>query len=235
MSRILADEVIAERRTLDGVIHDALRVRIISLTYPPGHMLFENDIAAEFGVSRTPVRQAFLRLAIDDLLQILPQRGARVSYLSKVKVRDAQAVRESLEVTAFADAARRWNEADPGCRATLRELEDILEAQSAAVAAGDYVAFTRLDEAYHGAILRFSGNMTLLGLVGEMRAHLNRVRYLELQEAHHDAAALAHHHDILAAIRRNDVEATCRLLTAHLKMLEDVRETIFEKQRAMFV
>jgi DNA-binding GntR family transcriptional regulator len=235
MNRILADEVIAERRTLDGVIYGELRDRIVSLQYPPGRMIYENDIAAEFGVSRTPVRQAFLRLAIDDLLQILPQRGARVSYLSRVKVIEAQAVRESLEATAFADAARRWEEDAPLCRALLTELNAILADQDRAVATRDYATFTRLDEAFHQAIIRFAGNLTLLRIVGEMRLVLNRLRYVELQEARHDAEAVGHHRAILAALRRGDAAETTARLIDHLKMLESFRETLFEKRRDMFV
>ncbi|TBW39561.1 GntR family transcriptional regulator [Siculibacillus lacustris] len=230
-----AEELIAGRQTLDGVIYDELRTRIISLDYLPGKMIFENEIAAEFDVSRTPVRRAFFRLAIDDLLQVLPQRGARVSFLSAAKVREAQAVRESLEATAFADVARRWDEADPACRALLAEVEAILADQAAAVDAQDYLAFMRHDEAFHGAFLRFAGNRTLIAVIGEMRAHLNRVRFVELQEAHHDAAALVWHRDILEALRRNDVAATTDRLIAHLKMLEAFRETIFAKRRDMFL
>lgn len=235
MARITPEDVVSERRTLDGVIHAELRDRIVSLAYPPGQMIFENEIAAEFGVSRTPVRQAFLRLAIDDLLQILPQRGARVSYLSRVKVREAQAVRESLEATAFAEVARRWDEDDPACRALLADLTAILADQDAAVAAEDYIAFTRHDEAYHSAILRFAGNQTLLAIVGEMRLVLNRVRYVELAEVHHDAAAVGHHRDILAAIRRNDVAGTTGRLITHLKLLEAFRETLFDTRADIFV
>lgn len=235
MSRELAEELVAERRTLDGVIHDELHTRIVSLEYLPGRMIFENEIAAEFGVSRTPVRQAFFRLAIDGLLQVLPQRGARVSFLSRVKVREAQAVRESLEATAFAAVAARWREDDPACVAVLAEAEALLEEQVRAVEAGDYVTFTRLDEAFHGVFLRFAGNMTLVAVIGEMRAHLNRVRYVELQEAHHDSAAVTFHREILAAVRRNDVDGTIERLIAHLKMLEAFRETIFAKRTDMFV
>jgi DNA-binding GntR family transcriptional regulator len=235
MAQVRAEDLVAGRRTLESVIYGELRTRIVSLEYLPGRMIYENEIAADFAVSRTPVRQAFFRLALEDLLQVLPQRGARVSYLSKVKVREAQAVRESLEATAFAAVARRWNEADPACRALLAEVEAIIAGQVGAVEAQDYIAFTGLDEDYHGAFLRVAGNRTLHGIVDEMRAHLNRVRWVELQEAHHDAAAVVHHREILDAVRRNDVAGTTERLIAHLKMLEDLRERLFAERTDMFV
>lgn len=235
MVRSRAEELVAERRTLESVIHEELHTRIVTLQYLPGRMIFENEIATEFGVSRTPVRQAFFRLAMDDLLQVLPQRGARVSFLSQEKVREAQMVRESLEATAFAVAARKWDENDPACRAARVEIEGIIAAQEKAVGARDYTAFTRLDEAYHGAVMRYAGNMTLYGIVGEIRAHLNRIRYIELQEAHHDAEAIVFHKEIFEAVRRNDVERTTERLLAHLKVLEAFREEIFAKRKDMFV
>lgn len=230
-----AEALVAERRTLESVIYDELHGRIVSLEYLPGRMIFENEIATEFGVSRTPVRQAFFRLAMDDLLQVLPQRGARVSFLSRDKVREAQAVRESLEATAFAAAAAKWDETDPACRAARVEIEGIIAEQEKAVAAADYSAFTRLDEAYHGAVMRFAGNMTLYGIVCEIRAHLNRVRFVELQEAHHDAEAIVFHKQIFDAVRANDVERTTERLLAHLKVLEAFREEIFAKRKDMFM
>lgn len=229
-----AEDLVADRKTLDGVIYDELRRRIVSLAYRPGTMLSENAVAAEFDVSRTPVRQAFFRLAQEELLQILPQRGARVSNLSVAKVKQAQFVRESLELSAFAEVARGWDPASPACRTASRKIEHCIDEQSAAVARQDYLHFARLDEDYHNAIIGLSGNTTLLGIVNEMRAHLNRLRYLELQEAHHEAEAIIHHRDIFQAIQRNDIGATQDLLRRHLKMLEEFRETLFERHGDIF-
>ena len=239
MGRGKAEALVAERGassgTLGGVIFDQLQARIVSLEYPPGQMIYENEIAAEFGVSRTPVRQAFFRLAMADLLEVLPQRGARVSFLSKDKVREAQEVREVLEVHAATAAARKWAEDEPESRAFDAEVEQLIAAQVVAVAAEDYAAFTRLDEDFHRAIMRFAGNMTLHDAVAGIRAHLNRIRYIELQVAHHDAAATEHHRRIVAAIRANDTQGAASEMTAHLKMLEEFREEIFSKREDMFV
>jgi DNA-binding GntR family transcriptional regulator len=229
-----AEDILAARPTLDGVIYDELRRRIISLTYLPGMLIFENAVAAEFEVSRTPVRQAFFRLEKEDLLQILPQRGARVSKLSVAKVKQAQFVRESLEISAFDEVARLWDERNPDHRRAAASLLACIDAQRAAVAERDYVRFARLDEDYHNTVIGLSGNTTLLGIVNDMRAHLNRLRYLELQEAHHEDEAIVHHKEILTAIRRNDRSVTVERLRVHLKMLEEFRGTLFDKYRDVF-
>ncbi|MDR3435892.1 GntR family transcriptional regulator [Telmatospirillum sp.] len=230
-----AELIVAERKTLEGVIYDELRKRIISLAYKPGEMIFENVVAAEFEVSRTPVRQAFQRLSNDGLIQVLPQRGARVSLLSIAKINETQFVRESLEISAFAQIAKIWDDSQDLYRKADTEITAIIEKQKASVAAQDYLWFTQLDEEYHTAIIRMTGNRTLLSIVNEMRAHLNRIRYLELQDAHHEERAIGHHEEILAAIRMNDVAGTVEKLTAHLKILEAFRPRIFENHRDMFV
>ena len=230
-----AEELVGERRTLESVIYDELQPRIVSLEYPPGLMIFENEVAAEFGVSRTPVRQAFFRLAQEDLLEVLPQRGARVSFISKEKVRESQVVRESLEVTSMILAVRKWDENDPACRAAAVEIEQIIADQVKAVAARDDVAFARLDEDYHRAFMRFAGNMTLFNVVCEIRAHLNRLRYAELQVARLDEEAIVYHREILDAVRAKDETRAVECLRSHLKVLEEFREEIFAKCKDMFI
>ena len=235
MSRNLAAEIAGERRTLDGTIYDELHNRIVKLKYLPGKMIFENEVATEFGVSRTPVRQAFFRLARDELLQILPQRGARVSYLSIDKVRESQAVREYLETAAFSIAARTWDESKPECEAACADIEATLQKQAIAVASGSYDDFTMLDEDFHRAFMRYAGNMTLYGIVCDVRSHINRVRYVELQEGNLDREAVEHHRQIFAAVRKNNVEQTVNRLVAHLNQLEQFREELFVKRKDIFV
>ena len=224
-----------ETKRLDSVIYDDLRTRIVSLHYAPGEMISENEISAEFGVSRTPVSRAFVRLAHEGLIDILPQRGAQVSYLSRQKVRDAQKVRECLEVDAFSDVAARWRSDLPEHQEADRQVKAIIEEQKRVVALNDYIAFTKLDEDYHSTIIRLAGNMTLYSIVEEMRAILNRVRYIELQEAHHGPPAIVHHEEIWASICQNDVAQTQEKLRLHLRMLEPLREALFEKHQDLFV
>lgn len=227
--------LVVRRGTLESEIHDELRARIVSLRYRPGSMIYENEVKEEFGVSRTPVGRAFVRLAAEGLIRVLPQRGAQISFLSRRGVVEAQAVRESLEMTAFTDAAVKWDAANPAHQTFAEEIARIVDGQYRAIEWGDHLAFARVDENWHNAILRFSGNVTLLEVVEEMCSRLNRVRYLELEEAHHEAPAVAHHEAIFAAIRRNDVEGTTTKLREHLRMLDPVREAMLEKHGELFV
>lgn len=229
-----AEDIVSQRITLDGVIYAELHKRIVSLVYPPGTMIFENVVASEFSVSRTPVRRAFFRLAKEGLLQVLPQRGARVSLLSAEKAREAQTVREVLEIAAFGEVARKWDNADPRYQKAAREIAACIAAQKEAVARHDYVTFTELDEQYHNLVLGLDGNATLIAIIAEMRAHLKRLRFLELEVAHHEVEAIGHHEEILKALQAGDVRAARTRLKAHLKMLEPLRNRLFDRHEGYF-
>uniref|UniRef100_A4WXM5 Transcriptional regulator, GntR family n=1 Tax=Cereibacter sphaeroides (strain ATCC 17025 / ATH 2.4.3) TaxID=349102 RepID=A4WXM5_CERS5 len=219
---------------LDVGISDEIRRRIVSLNYPPGLMIFENAVAAEFGVSRTPVHQAFMRLSHEGLLDVLPQRGARVSFLSRSTIIHAQYVRECLEAAAFFDAARIWDAADAAHLQRERRAQDLIEAQREAVARGDYLRFTELDVAFHTEILGVLGNDLLLACVSQMRNQLNRLRLLELREAHHEKRMIADHEALLAAVSAGRADEARRRLITHLKTLEDFREEIFGRHPDLF-
>lgn len=229
-----AEEVVAQRVTLDGVVYNELLERIVSLTCPPGSMLYENVVAAEFGVSRTPVRRAFFQLARDGLLTVLPQRGARVSLLSSDKLREAQSVREILEISAFGDVARQWDGADPRFAQATREILACIAAQKEAVGRHDYLAFTGLDVQYHSLVLQLHGNATLLQVVNDMRTHLKRLRFLELEVAHHEVEAIGHHEEILRLLQAGDVAGTRAALRRHLRMLAPLRERLFTRHEGYF-
>lgn len=228
------EELLAQRATLDDAIYAELQQRIVSLACPPGSMLYENVVAEEFGVSRTPVRRAFFRLAEDGLLQVLPQRGARVALLSAQKAREAQAVRELLEIAAFGDVARSWDATRPRFQAAAQAILACIAAQKEAVARRDYLAFTSLDVQYHTLVLELADNATLLGIVNDMRVPLQRLRFLELEVAHHEIEAIGHHEEILHLLQAGDVQGTRDRLRVHLKMLEPLRERLFTRHEGYF-
>lgn len=223
-----------ERNTLGSKAYAAIRDEIVSLRLRPGQMIFENAVAAMLGVSRTPVREAFYRLQQEELIEILPQRGARVAYLSVEKMKEAQWIRESLEMSAFAQAARNWNAAESKYRDAERKANALLKEQRNVIDSSDYTRYVGLDERFHAVILETAGNNRLLIIVGQMKAHLNRMRYLELQEARHEKDSIRQHEEIFAAIRDNDVELTGELLQHHLRLLLDIWPTIIEKNKDLF-
>lgn len=222
------------RKTLGLKAYEMLRKEIISLHMQPGEMIYENKVSELLGVSRTPVREAFNLLQQEELIDILPQRGAQVAFMSEQKINEAQYIRESLELCTFREVAKRWDAEHPECITIGNKIEQILQSQEQAVQAHDYIQFVMLDNAYHETILGALGNRTLLLMINQVRAHLHRMRYLELQEIRHEKGAIVQHRGILEAIKRNDVDQTEQLLTAHLKNLDDIRPTIIQKHAHLF-
>jgi len=213
------DSIVSQRTTLGDHAYERIREAIISLRLEPGQMVYETELSTSLGVSRTPVREAFRRLLTEELIEILPQRGIRIAYISKQKVDEARFVRESLEMSAFRIVAHRWNKADEHYRRAEERIRSLLSDGKRHAAADDCEAFLDADEAFHRSILEEVGNATLLRVISNMRAHLNRVRYLELRKVHHFEAVIKQHAKILKAITANQEDETIRLLRDHLEYL----------------
>ncbi|MFC0216185.1 GntR family transcriptional regulator [Paenibacillus chartarius] len=210
-----------QRISLGDQVYEAIRDRIVTLTLPPGTMIYENELAEMLQVSRTPIREAIRSLVNEQLLEVLPQRGTRIAPISERKVHDTRFVREHLELGAFRLAARLWDAERH--RSVKAKLEELLQRQEAAAVAGDIAQFLNVDEAFHHAILQVAGNETLLQVVGHMRAHLNRFRYLALQELQQLERITAEHRLLAEAIELGDEALAADRLGAHLgKLAQDL-------------
>lgn len=222
------------RSNLSDEIYAALKKQIVSLQLEPGEMIYENAVATSFGVSRTPVREAINRLQQEELIHILPQRGACIAHLSKKKIREAQFIREVLESAAFKIVAQNWNSSESIYRKAERDLLSLLDDQKEAVQKGSYIDYVDLDAAFHTRILELVDNHTMLQVLRVMRAHLNRMRYLELKEGRHELESIKQHEQLLQYMMQNDVENTEKLLIYHLRYIVNDWDSIMKKYASYF-
>lgn len=227
-------KISSQRKTLGDSIYNHLRDEIISLRLQPGQMVYENELATSFGVSRTPVREAFRLLLAEEFIEILPQRGARIASISLKKIEDAWFIRESLEVSAFKIVARNWNNKEERFKKVHDQILQILEGQKKAAFNQDYVEFFRLDEVYHKTILEQANNLTLLSFIDQVRGHLNRMRYLEFHETKDTSRTLKEHEEILNAIVSRDEVTTETVLIQHFRQSTDYFQKIIEKNPKYF-
>lgn len=218
-----------KRLTLGEAIYQELRKDIVSLKLQPGEMIFENELSKQFNVSRTPVRQALFILSKEQLVNILPQRGAQVAYLSKKKFLEAQHLREILESYAFLETAKKWDAKSGFYKKIELQLLESIENQSIAAKKGEYVTFVYEDEVFHNTILNICENETMLEIIHDLRAHLNRFRYLEILEAKHEEISLKQHRNLVSMLKNNEVDKIDSFLIDHLRTLESRRESIFLK------
>jgi GntR family transcriptional regulator, rspAB operon transcriptional repressor len=190
-----------------------LREAIVSLRLRPGERIADAQLAQELGVSRTPVREAILQLADEGLVDVVPQHGTFVAPISLEAVREAQFVREALEVAALREVVERVTDAQLG------ELETSLAAQAEAESTHDTARFYTLDEAFHRRLMEISSFPGVWRIAARSRAHLNRVRILSLPGPEVIAELVAQHAALVERLRARDGAGAEAVLHEHLRMV----------------
>lgn len=200
---------VAGLRARDRAYHD-LRYRILTGRLAPGTTLLETELAALLALSRTPVREAAIRLADEGLVEIRPRHGITVRDLTLADVRDILDVFSSLEVRAVELAARRGIDAAP--RAEIAALMDRMER---ATQAGDIARWSELDDQFHSALVACCGNARLQRTMAEYWGQQYRARLLILPLRPSPAQSDAEHRGILAAVVARDADAARALHQRH--------------------
>jgi DNA-binding GntR family transcriptional regulator len=199
-------------RTTRARVYANLRDAIVRAELEPGRQLSENELAASLGVSRTPVREALVRLRDDRLVEIVPQLGTFVSPISTRAVADAQFIREALECAAVRAAAARVTAED------IETLEQNLGAQERARDSADFDAFYVLDDGFHQAICDLSGR-AVWAITQRAKGHLNRIRRLSLPMPSYLSEMIVEHRAIVMHLAEQDPDGAEAALRHHLQMV----------------
>lgn len=207
------------KRTLGEVAYEAIREAILSLRLKPGQTVFESELASMLDMSRTPIREAVRTLLVEELIEVLPQRGMKIALISQKKVEETRFVRESLEISAIRKVVAEWDTSKQYYQRLERDLRDGLQEQTDLSSAGDFMSFLHLDEAFHRLLLSSTENVTLVSVVSQMRGHLNRVRALSLEGIGNTDSLLAEHKQLLDAVVSQDEKLAVSVLSAHLSRL----------------
>jgi len=201
-------------------IYSDLRTELVSLRRSPGEAISEAEIALSYGVSRTPVREAILKLSDEGLLEIFPQSGIFVSRIPVAALPEAIIIRKALEETTARLAAERATSSQ------ILILHSILQRQREADAAGDGNAFHHADEMFHAAIAEVAGYPGIWKLIQQVKVHVDRYRRLTLPQAGRIAQVIAEHEPILEAIEAHDPAGARIAMAIHLeRLLGDIRAT----------
>jgi GntR family transcriptional regulator, rspAB operon transcriptional repressor len=194
-------------------VYAVMREAIVSVELEPGQQLSENDLAQRIGVSRTPIREALVRLRDDRLVEIVPQLGTFVTRISPLAVADAQFVRESLECAAVRLAASRADSE------SVEALGAILRRQAETHSSGDLDRFYVLDDEFHRAICDLSGHEIAWALSQRASGHLNRIRRLSLTQPDYIEKMIEEHHEVLEAVANGKPGQGEKALRHHLRMV----------------
>jgi DNA-binding GntR family transcriptional regulator len=208
--------------TSANAIYRRLRRDIVSMQRKPGDAISEKDIAQAHGVSRTPVREALLRLADEELVEIFPQSGTFVSRIPIRALPEAILVRSALEEKTARLAAER-----AGAR-EVEALYALIERQRQMVAQGDRDRFHEADEAFHAEIAGIAGHPRIWHLVQQVKVQVDRFRRLTLPVPGRMARALEEHGAVAAAVEARDPDRAAASMAAHLDRLRasigDIRD-----------
>ncbi|HET8791501.1 MAG TPA: GntR family transcriptional regulator [Modicisalibacter sp.] len=191
-------------------LYRVLRQSIIRMVLSPGQALSEKEIADTFDVSRQPVRESFIRLSEAGLVEVRPQRGTYVVRVSQAAVREARFVREAVEVAVAKSAAEQGLDG-----AVIAELYDLIERQKRCASPSDYDRFYQLDEAFHRTLSLGAGHYTAWRVTEEVKAQLDRVRYLSVPETTPLPKLIDQHTRIVETIADGNVEAAEVAMRVH--------------------
>lgn len=198
------------RRPLHEEAIDRLRDRIVQGELAPGSRLNERVLAAQLGISRTPLREAFKLLAAEGLVELLPNRGAVVAPIDAARIRETLAVMGALEALVGELACAQASEA------SIAEIQALHYEMRAAHARRDLAAYFRHNQAIHLKLAEAAGNTVLAQTYRQLNANVRRVRYMANLAPERWDAAVREHDAILAALSARDGERLKALLSDHL-------------------
>jgi DNA-binding GntR family transcriptional regulator len=198
-------------------VYDALKEAIVSVRLLPGTSISENRICRHFGVSRTPVRTAIVRLAEEGLIDVYPQQGSFVAPIRLAGIAESRFVRNALEVAILREVAALWSP-EHGARARA-----IVTGQVEAVVAGDQDRFHREDERFHHAFCTVAGREGVWNTILLAKTRAGRIHRL-FGDADRMPVVVEEHNAILDALDAGDVEEAVRRLEYHLNKVFELIE-----------
>jgi DNA-binding GntR family transcriptional regulator len=205
-----------EKANLRERVLRALRAAIISGELTPGEVYSAPSLAATFGVSATPVREAMLDLAKENLVVVVPNKGFRVTVVDEEQLDQITAIRRLLEPPVVAEVTELIPAEDfAGLRQLAQEIVD-------GARAGDLAQYTEADREFHLRLLGYSGNQRLVDLVAELRGQTRLVGLASLLDRGYLVSSAREHLDLLDLMERRDAAAVEIFMVRHINHIQDL-------------
>jgi DNA-binding GntR family transcriptional regulator len=217
------------RETISTQVRSLLRREIIAGNLPPRTMLSEQDLGLRFGVSRTPIREALIKLSEEGLVEIYPQYGTFVAPIKLSDVFDSQFTREALECASVEKAIEKID-ADGAKR-----LASTIDRQRAAVRAEDRQGFFRADEDMHACIMAIAGHGSAWHYVENAKAQMDRVRFLSMSIPRKQSLVLAEHVAVVDNLVARNRKVAVEAMRQHLRGIFRSVEIIAAQKNNYFV
>jgi len=199
-------------------VYDWLHDRILRGDLAPGARLSETEIAGQVGVSRQPVREAFIRLTAAGLAEVRPQRGTFIGRISVGAVLSARLIREAVESDLIRMVSATTSPA------LLAQLDQQLEAQREASARQHVEDFIALDDQFHRSLAKAAGHADVWDVLEGLKSQMNRLRYITARVFDHQKL-LDQHTAIVEALREGHADRAEQAMRLHLReLLTDLPE-----------
>lgn len=205
---------LSPRAKNSDIVYQDLKNEIVSMRLVPGTPILEKELTERYGISRTPVREAVLRLADEQLLDVAPKSGTFVSRISVAKLREALVARRALEAVIVRAATEIASESD------ILNMRALILRQREVAEAGDEEAFHRADNDFHSAIASSGKLAGIWDLIQQVRIQIERYRRLTLPQPGRMLKVVDEHSAVLDAIERRDALAAVERMEVHLDKLQ---------------
>lgn len=211
------------------LIYNSLLDDIVSLRRKPMDLLNEKELEAHFGVSRTPIREAILRLSDDGLVDVFPQSGTFVSRIPRRALYEAMLVRKALEETTVSIAV------DKMTPAAMLRLDDNIARMKACNQLGDVDVFHLLDNQFHHEISHVAGFPGIWAIIQQVKVHTDRYRLLTLPQHGRRERVVDEHLAVLDSMRTGDKQGAVAAMGFHLGQLLREVEDVATLDPAYFI
>lgn len=210
-----------ERRSLHRDVADQIRDMIVEGELPPGERVNEGALSEQFGISRTPLREALKVLASEGLVELRPNRGTRVSAITPEEVGELFEAVSGIERMAGELAALRMTERD------IERLKALHERMERHYEAGERHEYFRLNQQIHNTIVSLAGNSVLEATHASLMVRVRRARYMAIQSPERWHESVQEHRAIMQALEARDSAAAGDLILNHVRRTGAVVKQFF--------
>ncbi|WP_145047221.1 GntR family transcriptional regulator [Paenibacillus xylanexedens] len=209
--------------------YNLIKERIFHLELEPGTKISEKEIADELQVSRTPVREAFMKLAEEELLDIIPQSGTIVSKINLEHVEEGRFMREKIEKEIVTLACSSFDDE------YKFKMETNIAMQKVSADKNNFYRLFELDEEFHQILFLATGKMRTWKMLQQLNIPFNRLRILRLSEVSNASNIISQHKEIYQLITERKTDQAVEVMEQHLRLVVVEQETIKSKYPHYFI
>ncbi|MBI5887849.1 MAG: GntR family transcriptional regulator [Deltaproteobacteria bacterium] len=219
------DYPVDKHLTLRERIVDFIKDSVVSGRLKPGERVPEQEIAGNFGISRTPIREAFRQLESEGFITVTPRKGAVVSPITDKDVSEFYSIKSLLEGFAARTACAKLTEKD------LKKLESLNASMARCAEKNDVKGFFKVDAQFHDAFLKACGNEKLFILIHQLVQQFERFRITAMSLPGRMQDSVKQHEEIVGAFKRGDAVLVEALVKANAERGRDVLVEEISKER----